>query len=147
MDEKTKEVLRKYAKPDMEGVLVLFVESLIAADRVKGATANVLRSIDRTFNRINVETLDYVYSLVKAEKIDKAMDVVFEEVDGMLGRGSFDCCDDLLPMIDVSRLDSNLMVGFLSITKAAKDKLKNRDALVKRIEQELDDPKLLDGLR
>ncbi len=147
MDKKTKEVLRKYAKPDLENVLIGLVESLIAADRVKGATERVLCSIDRTFERINQEMLDYVYSLVKAEEIDKAMDVVFDEIDGMLGRGSFDCCDDLLPMIDVTRLDSNLMVGFLTITLPAKDKLKNRDALVKRIEQELDDPKLLDGLR
>lgn len=70
-----------------------------------------------------------IYRLCQERKIDRAIDVTFERIDALLCEGKFSACDQLLDRVDTERLDSNLMVAFLSITAAARDKLPARARL------------------
>ncbi|MEQ1571872.1 MAG: hypothetical protein ABMA64_39965 [Myxococcota bacterium] len=74
-----------------------------------------------------------VYSLVARSDPDSAIDVLFEQVDDLLSAGEFNRCDALLKTIDPKRLDSNLLVAALSITKRAADRLPERQAFVRRV--------------
>ena len=97
--------------------------------------------------------LSETYSLVARHAIDPAVDLVFDHFDELLDCGKFREADEALAAVDVKRLDSNLMVALLTITRAAKDRLRRRADLVRRIEARLiaDAPErtkeLLAGLR
>lgn len=58
-----------------------------------------------------------------------AISALFSAVDKAFSDGRFEEIDALLPQIDLEKLDSTLLVGVLSITLSAKDKLTNRPAL------------------
>lgn len=90
---------------------------------------------DNTFKSSKI--LNDIYVLVSGGKPDEAIDVLFDYVDGLLCDGNFDECNDLLNVVDFERLDSNLVVGFLSITISAKDKLRSRSNFVERAEGRL----------
>jgi hypothetical protein len=85
----------------------------------------------------HVAWLDDVYSLVGRHEIDTALDVVFTRFDDLLSAGDWDGCDSVLRAIDIQRLDTHLLVGVLSATLPAKDKLTARDKLVERTERRL----------
>jgi hypothetical protein len=97
--------------------------------------------------------LNEFYELAKINKNDLGMDLLFDNVDEMLCDGKFKEVDDLLETMDLSILNTTLLIGLLSITSAAKNKLKNRASLVQRIEEifKVTDPervdRLLKGLR
>ena len=97
--------------------------------------------------------LNDVYSLVAADGPDDAIDVLFNNIDDMLLAGDFARCDDLLMVIDPKRLDTNLLVAALSITKAAAEKLPTRARFVQRVERRVGElaperlESLLSGLR
>jgi hypothetical protein len=94
-----------------------------------------------------------VYSLVARDRFDAAIDILFRNVDALLLAGQFDRCDDLLRAIDLKRLDTNLLVGALSITLSAADKLPGRAHFVERVARHLESvapgrvERLLVGLR
>jgi len=91
-----------------------------------------------------------VYDLCDAGKDDAAIDSIFDYVDDLLCEGSFDAVDDALRRIELDRLSTAAMIGFLSITLAARPKLPYRSALCQAIRDKLaDDPQvdeLLNGL-
>ena len=84
-----------------------------------------------------VEWLSDLYMLVAENKIDPAINLLFDKIDDLLCAGEFATVDQIIQVIDLTRLDSNLLVGLLSITYAASDKLKKRDWLVSEIEKQL----------
>jgi hypothetical protein len=94
-----------------------------------------------------------VYSLVARDRFDAAIDILFRNVDALLLTGQFNRCNDLLRAIDPKRLDTNLLVGALSITVSAADKLPGRGHLVERVAKRLESvapgrvERLLAGLR
>jgi hypothetical protein len=70
------------------------------------------------------------------EKIHAAGDRIFDFVQGLLMKGDFGTCNDLLSAIDVARLRPPLMIAFLSLTLAAKDKLAvSRDSYYSRVQE------------
>jgi len=84
--------------------------------------------------------LQEIYQQVETgteEGTDRAIDILFKHIDTMFLDGEFEGCNEILPKIDLERLDTNLLVGLLSITVAAKDKLPSRPELVRRIEERL----------
>jgi len=64
--------------------------------------------------------------------IDDQIDEIFDKVDDLFLAGKFAEADALLPGVDPAALDASLIVAWLTITMAARDKLKNRGDLVKR---------------
>jgi hypothetical protein len=97
--------------------------------------------------------LDTVYDFAKREKEDDAIDVIFQYMNNLLVEGQFNACDRILGEVDIARIPPVLMVSFLTITAAAKTKLKNRERflnvvrrVVARERGEKAAGRLLDGL-
>ena len=76
--------------------------------------------------------LDDVYSLVQQKRQRKAVDILYEKVDDLLIAGEFKRCDELLRTIDLSRLDTNLIVSVLAMTKSAASDLPCRPNFLAR---------------
>lgn len=97
--------------------------------------------------------LEDVYSDVRSGRTEKAIDLLFERIDTLLNDEDFDGCDDVICKIDFARLDTNLMIAALTITLAAKDRLRKRRQMVERVESRLQSiapdrvERLLAGLR
>lgn len=77
--------------------------------------------------------LNDVYSYVAQGRVDPAVDLLFQHVDDLLSAGQFARCDDLIRTIDLKRFDTNLLVGVLSVTLGAADKLSARASLVEKV--------------
>ena len=75
-------------------------------------------------------TLKLIYSLVMTFEIDEATDVLFKYVDDLLSTQKFSQCDEFLQAIDLDRLDSNLILALLSLTRAAEKDLPYRPKLL-----------------
>jgi hypothetical protein len=116
-------------------------------------TASRSTQADWSAQPTDLTWLSKAYSLIAMEAVDPAVDLVFDNFDALLHAGKFRKCDELLAAVDVKRLDTNLMVAFLTITEPAKAQLKRRAELVRRIENQLAKTaprrvaELLDGLR
>ena len=57
-----------------------------------------------------------------------AMEIAVNHIDDLLIAGELLKCDELLGAADVSQMSEGLIVSFLGITMAAKQKLSNREA-------------------
>lgn len=68
---------------------------------------------------------------------EPAADMVFDEIDTLLSSREFLKCDKILQVIDVDRLNTSILISFLSATLPAKNILSNRPGLVQRIEKRL----------
>lgn len=79
--------------------------------------------------------LEEMYTFVSKKHYELAIDLLFEKVDHMLIEGQMRECDLLLQGIDLARLESNMLVGLLSVTLEAGDYLPYRRELFSRIEQ------------
>ena len=96
------------------------------------------QAIEEEANRVTAPLwLDEVYAGVAAGDIDAAMDLVFDRIDGHLIEGHFESVDDLLAVVDLGALDTNLVVGFLTATLSAADRLPRRVDFVKRAREAL----------
>ena len=84
------------------------------------------------------DSLERMYQLVEEGRTDTALDVLFDHIDDMLCNGEFQKCDDGIQQIDLERLDTNLLVGVLSITLAAREKLTRRAQVVQAIRKRLE---------
>ena len=83
------------------------------------------------------EFLEKVYSLSQEVKTSgalsvglsnaKGLDLIFETLDDMMGQGDFNRLNNLLKKVELKRLNSTLMVGFLSITNCARQQLPYRE--------------------
>lgn len=97
--------------------------------------------------------LDTVYDFSRRGKEDHAIDVIFEYMNNLLVERQFEACDRILGEVDIARIPTVLMVSFLTITAAAKAKLKSRRRFYKLVERlvakergEKATQRLLDGL-
>lgn len=96
--------------------------------------------------------LERVYVLVSQAELEDAIDLLFEQVDDLLLAGRFNDCDKILQKVDIDRLETNLMIGLLSVTLAAAKELPNRALVMSAIRESLtrSDParveRLLNGL-
>jgi hypothetical protein len=81
--------------------------------------------------------LPEVYTLVAEGRNDAAIDRVFGEIDDLLLGGAFSAVDDILLEVELAKLNTTLLVGFLTITFAAKTRLFGREDFVRRVEQRL----------
>lgn len=79
--------------------------------------------------------LDTVYDFVKRQKEDHAIDVIFEYINQLLVERRFEACDRILGDVEIARIPTVLMVSFLTITAAAKSKLRNRRRFYKSVER------------
>lgn len=64
--------------------------------------------------------------------IDDELDKIFDKVDMLCEDGKFEELDALIQDVEPRSIGTDLTVGWLTITRAAADKLKNRGALVDR---------------
>ena len=80
-----------------------------------------------------------VYELCGDGKEDTDLDVIFDHIDDLLIAGEFARVECVLALVDVTRLSTDAMVGFLSITLAAKSKLPYRRAFVAMVRAALAD--------
>lgn len=83
------------------------------------------------------DMLDVVYARVAKEDIDGALDILISHVDDLLTDGRFDVCDQMLAETDVDRLDTYLIVAFLSATRRAAGHLPERRNFVDRCRMRL----------
>ena len=60
------------------------------------------------------------------DSIDKRLDEIYNKVDDLLLAGKFEEVDKLLSYIDVRNTNIDILLGWLTITLAARSKLKNR---------------------
>jgi len=97
--------------------------------------------------------VDEMYMLIASEELEGAIGLLYDNIDDMLLEERMQECDRILQMLDLSKMESYLMIGVLSITLSAANKLPSRPALVTRIENVLqqthpdDVNDLLRGLR
>ncbi len=77
--------------------------------------------------------LDELYALIADDEIEQATDLLFERLDDLLLDGRLEECDHVLRRLEVRRLDSNLMIGVLSVTSGAVDELPYRAELLVKI--------------
>lgn len=78
--------------------------------------------------------LDEVYALVAAGEGRKALTRVYDEIDERLLDGHDDAVDWILNAVDVTRLDTAVALGFLSVSLQAGARLHGRPGLVARVE-------------
>ena len=86
---------------------------------------------------MNSEILNKIYSLVAEEKPDQALDILFQYIDGLFTENKFDQVNDFLTQVDIELLDTNLMVGVLSITLPGAPTVPARDHLYRKIKNYL----------
>ena len=77
-----------------------------------------------------LDTLHSVYKLVLEKSTDEAVDVLFKHVDELLTEEQFEQCNAFLQEVNLQRLDTNLVVALISVTRAAKEKLPYRTAFL-----------------
>ena len=83
--------------------------------------------------------LEQVYELSASAHTDAAIDLVFDAIDDALFAGEFAEVDALLARVDVSRLDSHVTCGFLTITSAAAEHLPARPDFAQRAQKRLEE--------
>lgn len=108
-----------------------------------------------------------IYTFVSKNKDEEAIDLMFEKIGDLLEDGEFEKVNEILPTIDLRRLNLNLLVGLLCITRCGTDKpfdvlasyyepslLPYRPKLVEEVEKVMYEiepseriDKLLEGLR
>jgi hypothetical protein len=71
------------------------------------------------------------------KKHNSALDVIYDYIDDLLLEGAYNKIDEVLETVAVKDWSNVLLVGFLTITLAAKLKLKNREKLFFRIKEVL----------
>lgn len=123
----------------VEGVKALFPELRVespANDR--RATRTLALSNERSALAPEiVECLDTIYEFTRRGAEEALLDFIYDRLDNLLLAGDFDTCDAILTEVNVARLDSVGMIGFLTITLPARQRLDAREGLVTRIRDAL----------
>ena len=98
--------------------------------------------------------MDLINQIARSPSIDDAIDLIFEEIDRLLKEGGFEECDTILFGVDPLAHPASITLAFLTITYAAKNKLKYREHLFNITESafvlrygERHTQRLLQGLR
>lgn len=92
---------------------------------------------DEQFPTIYIEPpvsafLNSVYALQEQGEIRQGVRLIFEAVNDWLSAELYVLCDSVLESVDLGRLGSDLALSFLTITRAARDKLPHRTGYLKR---------------
>ena len=66
--------------------------------------------------------LNDIYTFVYENKDEEAMDLMFEKIGNLLDNGDFEVVDEILPTIELRKLNLNLLVGLLCITRCGTNK-------------------------
>lgn len=82
--------------------------------------------------------LTKIYAGVEEGEIDQAMEILFDYVDDLMDRGDFAACDQLILSTDLTKLNTNLLVGLLSILHVARAELKHYELILVAIEARLE---------
>lgn len=79
---------------------------------------------------------------------DLDIDELYRRIDNKLLSGDFLGIDNEIALIDVEHTSTIMLIGWLSITLAAKEKLTKRNLFVNSVRQKLEktDPKRVDAL-
>jgi hypothetical protein len=75
------------------------------------------------------------YTLAAQRRRDRALDVIFVEMTSAFELANWVWCDRVLDTIDLTKLDSHLAIGFLSVTYALRDRLGARARLLARVRE------------
>jgi hypothetical protein len=78
------------------------------------------------------EIIENVYQFEALGRIREGIQYIFSQINRLLSDGAFDVADAVLANIDVNRLGSDLILSFLTITRAARGKLPYRIAYLDR---------------
>lgn len=70
--------------------------------------------------------LDLVYEFQITKNIHHGMSYIFDYINYMLCQAEFELCDEILASIKEYKFNTRILLTFLTITNAAKDKLSNR---------------------
>lgn len=65
--------------------------------------------------------------LDKAGNCDEALDVIYDNVDNLLTEGNFSEINKILGMVDITGLSDDVILGILTSTLPARDRLENRE--------------------
>lgn len=63
-----------------------------------------------------------IYTFVYENKDEEAIDLMYSKIGDLLDNGEFEKVNEILPTIDLRKLNLNLLVGLLSITRCGTDK-------------------------
>jgi len=88
--------------------------------------------------------LDQVY--LNTDQRDLCMDLIFDHINDLLLQGDFETCDEILEQLEIDKLSPCLMISFLTITVAARSKLKERNNLFHLMQQNIMQQNLPEGL-
>ena len=97
--------------------------------------------------------LNAIYELGSQDLPDMTCDLILHYMDDWMLDGRFDLCDELLEKTNMNRLDTIAIVGLLSATICAKERLSQRKRFVEQAESRLEGlapdrvEKLMEGLR
>jgi hypothetical protein len=75
------------------------------------------------------EICTLIYELLKNGQEELALDFILDEFNTLLLLYKYEQCDEILRVLDINQLTSTLAIGILTITAAAKEKLKQRPAI------------------
>jgi type III restriction enzyme len=117
--------------PDAVGNLIenWCAEHVVAKDRTRNPRPPWKDPLEDFFPQLEERS--------RAGKLDAALDLVFDTVDDMLLEGRFTQVNRLLECVPVAQLDPVILIGFLSITGAAREALHSRPALVAAVREAL----------
>lgn len=92
--------------------------------------------------------LQKLYDFVANSKDDDAIDLLFDNIDDLLIDHRVDLCEKILKIIDLEKLNGNLLIGLLCVTKGAKDYLPSRNKILSDIKEifEKNEPHRVEGL-
>lgn len=90
-----------------------------------------IRKACRTSFLENADRLD------KRGQTDAALDIIFDQMDEMLLAGEFDQVDRILAEVIPGSFSVELLLGLLTVTLPAKNRLRNRAPFFERVRQSL----------
>jgi hypothetical protein len=120
---------------------------------LQGMLGQVLGHLSRTVSRLGrqlipsldarpgfspAEWITKSMELYQAGKKEESLDVIFDTIDEMLLASKFNECDRGLSEIPVEEISNAQLLTVLTATIAAKERLSNRNELVRRVRLELE---------
>lgn len=70
--------------------------------------------------------LDRVYQFEQRAETTAGIDYIFSSLNEMLATGDAEMCDSILASVDINRLKTDLLLSFLTITFAGRERLPSR---------------------
>lgn len=84
------------------------------------------------------QMLERILEAIRAKSPSDALDTLYDEVDDALLKGQFAIVDEVLDAIDPQEIPTLHLLGFLTITNLARNRLKARSSLVTRVRAHLE---------